>query len=86
MGSAAEILVIILSIFLAIFLILGGILVIYLINLTKQIREITKSAEHTVSGLDSLISNAVKMASPMVVAGFISKMAKKFKKDNKEDE
>lgn len=81
MNLAAEILVVILSIFLAIFLIVGTILTVYLISLTRQIRRITTSAEHTVDNLGSAISTATKMISPMVIAEAIAKLFKKFKKN-----
>ena len=81
MSSAAEILVIILSVFLAIFLILGGILAIYLIKLTREIREVTRSAERTASNIETLISGATKIASPIFFAEMVTRFAKKFKKE-----
>jgi len=83
MNSSAEILVIILSIFLAIFLIVGIILTIYLINLTRQIRKVTKSAERTVGNLESAVSGFTKVVSPIFVAEMINKFIKKIKKDKK---
>jgi hypothetical protein len=84
MTPAAEILVIILSIFLAFFLILGIILTIYLINLTRQIREVTKSASRTVDNIESLTSNISKFTSPILAAEMIMKFVKKFKKSKGE--
>lgn len=85
MSSAAEILVIILSVFLTIFLILGIILAIYLISLTSKIRRVTKSAERTVNNLESTVSKASKIISPIFVSEMIARFIKKFKK-NKKDE
>jgi uncharacterized protein YoxC len=85
MNSASEILVIILSIFLAIFLILGIILTIYLIRLSHDIREVTKSAGRTVNAIESTISNVTKFASPLFVAELIGRYVKKFKKGKKGD-
>jgi len=84
MSPAAEILVIILSIFLTFFLILGIVLTIYLINLTRQIREVTKSAGRTVDNMESIVEKISNFTSPLIVAGMITKFMKKFKKDKKE--
>ena len=84
MNSASEILVIILSIFLALFLVLGIALIIYLIKLTREIRDITKTAEHTITSVDSVVSNIAKFASPIFMAEMLSKLAKKFKKEKGE--
>ena len=81
MSSAAEILVVILSIFLAFFLILGIILIIYLIKLTHQIREVTKSAERTVSSIETMVNGASKIISPIFVAEMLNRFIKKFKKE-----
>jgi len=84
MSPAAEILVVILSIFLAFFLILGIVLTIYLINLTRQIREVTKSAGRTVNNMESIVEKISNFTSPMIIAGMINKIIKKFKKDKEE--
>ena len=80
MSSSAEILVIILSVFLAFFLILGIILTIYLISLTRQIRRVTKSAERTVGNLESVVAGFSKVMAPIFVAEMVTKLVKKFKK------
>jgi predicted PurR-regulated permease PerM len=84
MNLAAEILVVILSTFLAVFLILGIVLLAYLISLTRQIRKITQSAEGAVNDLSSAISNAVKYVSPIFISEMVAKFFKKFKKDKEE--
>lgn len=83
MSSAAEILVIILSVFLAFFLALAIILMIYLIVLTHQIRKVTKSAEQAVGNLGSFISNFSKIVSPVFVADLFNRFIKKVKTKEK---
>ena len=80
MNSAVEVLVVILSIFLALFLLLAIVLTAYLINLTRQIRKMTKTAERTVDNLDSMVSKFSKVASPIFLAEIVSSFIKKFKK------
>jgi len=84
MNSAAEILVIILSIALAVFLTLGIILTIYLIGLTRQIREITSSAERTAGSIESIVSGIAKALSPVFLVGMITKFISNFKKNKGE--
>ena len=84
MNSSAEILVIILSVFLALFLVFGIILTFYLINLTRLIRKVTKSAERTVGNLESVVSGFTKVMSPIFVAEMVSKFIKKVKKNRKD--
>jgi len=80
MSSAAEVLVIILSIFLAFFLILGIVLTGYLIALTRQIRNITRSAEKTADSIESVVTGVSKALSPIYMAEMINKLIKNFKK------
>ncbi len=83
MSPAAEVLVIILSIFLAFFLILGILLTIYLIKLTREIRNVTQSAGRTVGTIESVVGGAAKLTSPLFVAELINKYIKKYKKGKK---
>lgn len=83
MSPAAEILVIILSIFLAIFLLLAIALMTYLIILTKQIRRVTDSAERAVGNFQSIISGVSKAVSPVFIAKMASDLIKKFNKSKK---
>lgn len=78
--SAMEILVIILSIFLALFLLVGIVLIVLLVKVTKQIKRVTTSAERTVSGIESVIGNVSKVTSPTLLAGTIMKQIKKARK------
>lgn len=86
MNFAAEVLVVILSVFLTIFLILGIILTIYLISLTRKIRKVTASAENTVGDIESLVSKMLKVISPMFAAEMVASFLKKFKKDKEKEE
>lgn len=85
MSPAAEILVIILSTFLAFFLILGIILTIYLIKLTRQIKKVTDSAERTVDSIETTVTGFSRMISPMVMAEMIRKAVKGFKNKKREE-
>lgn len=69
--SAAEILVIILSLALAIFLILAIILVIYLIIVAKKIKMVAETAERTVANFEGFSALVRKVAAP----AFLSKLA-----------
>jgi len=83
MSSAAEILVIILSVFLAIFLLLGITLLIYLIRLSAEIRRATESARRTVDHIETAVAGATKLASPIFVAEIVGRYIKKFMKKSK---
>lgn len=77
--DAAQILVIILSIFLAVFLLLGIILTIMLIRVTKQIKDITESAQRTVTGFERMVDGAAKIISPAVIGKAIYDQLDKLK-------
>ena len=81
MSSAAEILVIIVSSVLVVFLIVAIILAIYLIRLSIQIKNLTKTAQNTVNHIDSAVVGVSRLASPMFVAEMIARYVKKFTKD-----
>lgn len=83
MSTAAEILVIIVSSVLSIFLIVSIILAIYLIKLTAEIRRLTKTAQNTVSHIDTAVSGVTKITSPIFVAELVGKYIKKFTKKGK---
>lgn len=80
MSNAAEILVIILSAFLALFLLLSVILMILLIKVTKQIREITVSAQNTVDNINQFTTNLTKFSSPALIGKFLVDQFKKARK------
>lgn len=80
MSNAAEILVIIVSSVLALFLIVSIILGIYLIKLTAEIRKLARSAQNTVDGIGSAVNGVARLVSPMFVADLVGKYIKKFTK------
>ncbi len=80
MDQAAEILVIIVSSVLAIFLVVAIILGIYLIKLTAEIRRIARTAQNTVEHIDSAVVGVARLTSPMVIAEMIGRYVKKFTK------
>ena len=77
MDTAAEILVIILSVVLAIFLVLAIILVIYLIRVSVEIRKITEATRRTIDTIESTVEGAAKLTSPVFVAQFLGKYIKR---------
>lgn len=85
MSSASEILVIILSVVLTLFLIVGIVLLIYLIVLTRQIRKVTKSAGQTIDNFGSVVSRTSRIIQPIFVTEMINNFLKKFKKSKKGD-
>ena len=83
-----DILVIILSIFLAIFLLLGIITMVYLSKFMKNVQEISDKAKVLVDDAGSVAATMKKAAAPAVVAKFvadqISNAVNKHSKDSKE--
>lgn len=67
----SQVLVIILSIFLAIFLLLGIILTYLLIRVTKQIKEVTDSAQRTVHGFERMVDGVNKVVSPALISKLV---------------
>jgi hypothetical protein len=80
MSNAAEILVIILSVFLGLFLLLAIVLTVLLIKVTKQIRSVTDTAQHAVDNLNNFAENAAKVTSPALLGKFVYDQFKKFRK------
>lgn len=75
-----QILVIILSVFLAAFLILGIVLLIMIIKLTQQIRLVTDNAKSAIGRIVSTASTVSKATSPEYIGRFVSKFFTKLKK------
>lgn len=75
-----QILVIILSVFLAAFLILGIVLLVLIIKLTTQIRSVTDNAKSAIGRLVSTASIVSKVTSPDYIGRFVSKFFTKLKK------
>ena len=78
MDQAAEILVIIVSSVLSVFLIVAIILGIYLIKLTAEIRRLAKSASDTVSHIDNAVVGVSRLTSPIFIAEMVNRHIKKF--------
>jgi len=78
MDQAAEILVIIVSSVLSIFLIVAIILGIYLIKLTAEIRRLAKSAQDTVSHIETAVVGVSRLTSPLFIAEMVNRYIKKF--------
>jgi hypothetical protein len=84
--DAMQILVIILSVFLAVFLLSGIILTIQLIRVTKQIRMIATTTQSAVDRVSTIASTAGKIISPAFIAKFVTDQFKKYNKNkSKED-
>ena len=76
----AQILVIILSTFLAIFLLLAIILTVLLIKVTKQIKAVTGTAARTADNLEKTIAGFTAATSPALMFRTVMKLIKKHKK------
>lgn len=76
--SAAEVLVIFLSVALAIFLALAIILTIYLIIIAKRIKRIADTAEAGVQGFVGIIGNLQRAVAPAVVTRFVTDLISRF--------
>lgn len=81
--NASEILLIIVSSVLSIFLIVAIILGIYLVKLTAEIRQLAKTARSTVDHIDSAVNGVSKLTSPLFVANLVTQYIKKFTKKGK---
>lgn len=78
--DAMQILVIILSSFLAIFLLISIALVILLIKVTRQIKSVTTTAQSAAEKLNSVAGNISKVTSPALLAKYAMKYFNKMKK------
>jgi uncharacterized protein YoxC len=81
--TAAEVLVIFLSIALAVFLALAIILVAYLIIIAKKINRIADTAERSVQGVVGMIANLQRVVAPAVVTRFVTDLIGRFTNDHK---
>lgn len=75
--DAFEILVIILSSFLALFLILGIVVLIGIIKLVKQIRHITEKAEDVIDNVEQASELFKKSASTLTFTNLVSNIVSK---------
>ena len=76
----AQVLVIILSVFLALFLLLGIVLLVLLIKVTKQIKSVAGAAERTALKFEGVASNFATFSSPFAIAKLVTSFIKKSKK------
>lgn len=78
--DAMQILVIILASFLALFLVLAVILVVLLIKVTRQIKNVTTTAQTAAEHINSMAANVSKVTSPALIAKLVLEQVKKFRK------
>jgi K+-transporting ATPase A subunit len=83
MSSAAEILVIIVSIVLSLFLLVSIILGIYLVRLSAEIKRIAKTAERAVDSIGDAVQGVANFASPGIAAYTIGQFVKRFTKKSR---
>lgn len=84
--SAAEVLVIFLSVALAVFLALAIILTIYLIVIAKKIKRIADTAESGVQGVVGMIANIQRAVAPAVITRFVGELIGRFAGKSKKGE
>ncbi len=83
MDIATQVLIIILSVTLTVFLVVAIILGVYLIKLSAEIRKVAKSAQSTVDHIETAVSGVTKMVSPIFVASLFERVLKRFAKKEK---
>ena len=81
----AQILVIILAVFLAIFLLLGIILIGMFIRITRQIKNVTESAQRTAESIEHAVSRFSRVSSFGYLTKRVGTMAKRFKRKKREE-
>jgi hypothetical protein len=84
--SASEILVIFLSVALAVFLVLGIVLAIYLIIIAQKIKRVADTAERTIENVEGIVSMMRKAAAPAMISNFVMDTVAKFTRRNKSKE
>lgn len=83
MDFATQLLIIILSVTLSMFLLVGIVLGIYLIKLTKDINKLTRSAERTASMVESAVAGVAKYKASIFATDALLKYFNKFKQAKK---
>ena len=79
MSSAAEILVVFLSVALAIFITLGIITFILVIRVTRQIGDVTEKMQNITASIDGIAQNVAQVTSPTIIGKTIFDIVNKFK-------
>lgn len=83
MDFATQLLIIILAVTLSVFLLVGIVLAIYLIKLTKDINKLTRSAERTASMVESAVAGVAKYKASIFATDALLKYVNKFKQAKK---
>lgn len=83
MGNAFNVLVIILSIFLAIFLIMSIVILMYTWKLARAAKRIGEKAEATVNDAQSFVNTTKNAIAPAVAAKLLTKALKNFTNKSK---
>lgn len=81
----AQILVVILSIFLGLLVLSAVVLVVVFIRLTHQIKSVTDNAERAVKNIEDAVHSFSKTSSSLAVVQMIVKRFKKHKKKQEEE-
>ena len=79
--DAMQILVIILSAFLALFLLLGIVLVVMMIKVTQQIKQLSVKANDAVSKVGVITDNVAKFTNPAVMFDVVKNTITRLKND-----
>ena len=79
MSSAAEILVVFLSIALAVFITLGIITFILVIRVTRQIGDVAEKMQNITASIDGIAQNVAQVNSPIIIGKTIFDIFNKFK-------
>ena len=79
MSSAAEILVVFLSVALAIFITLGIITFILVIRVTRHIGDVTEKMQNITASIDGIAQNVAQVTSPIIIGKTIFDIVNKFK-------
>lgn len=85
MNGAEQVLVIILSSFLALFLLLGIITLVLSIKLLKQLRQITAHAEHIAEKAEAVTEMVGKAAGPMAIGKLLFGVIESVRSQTKSD-
>lgn len=86
MSEAAWILVFILSGALALFLILGIVLVVKLIGISNRIKDVAESVKNTTESIEGVAKNFAAVTSPVFVVKSIKDLFNKLKKKGEKNE
>lgn len=82
--DAFEILVIILSVLLTIFLILGVVTMVYVLKIVQALKQMSDKASSAVDNVSSVAANIGKFVTPAAAGKFIVEVVQKFARQNKD--